>query len=87
MPPCCTPSSSSRWSTSRARPDRRSRRHVVEADSELAELLRGRGLRVLVQADECAVAEQEHGVMEVGIGVLVEDGVGPEERLVPRNAY
>ena len=54
-------------------------REVVEADPELAEPFRGRGLRVLVQPDECAVAEQVNGVMEVGIGVLVEDGVGPED--------
>ena len=61
-------------------------RDVVEPDSELAEPLGGRGLLVLVQPEERAVADQVHGVVEVRVGVLVDHGLGVEERLVPRDA-
>ncbi len=59
---------------------------VVEADPELAEPLVGRGRRMLVQTDQHAIADQVHGVVEVGIGVLVQHWLGAEERFVPGNA-
>ena len=59
---------------------------VVEADPELAELLGRRRRLVLVQPDERAVAEQVDGVVQVGVGVLVDHGFGVEERLVPGDA-
>src|SRR5215216_1308115 len=43
---------------------------VVQADPELVEVPRGRRGPVLVQPQQVAVAEQVHGVVEVGIGVL-----------------
>ena len=63
------------------------KRNMVEADPELAELLVGYRRHVLVQPDELAVADQVHRVMELGIGVLVKHGLGTEERFVPRHAH
>ena len=57
---------------------------VVEADAELAELLLRRRCGVLVQTEQ-RVADQVDGVVKVGIGVFVEDGLGSEERFVPRD--
>ena len=59
---------------------------MVEPDPVLAEPLGRRRGAVLVQADEGAAAEQEHRVVHVGIGVLVDHRLGVEERLVPRDA-
>jgi hypothetical protein len=58
---------------------------MVEADAELAEPLIGRGLGVLVQPQQGG-AEQVHGVVEVGIGVLVQHRLGIEQRLIPGDA-
>jgi hypothetical protein len=59
---------------------------VVEADPVLAEALRRRRGVVLVQADERAAAQQVDGVVHVRVGVLVDDGLGLEQRLVPGDA-
>jgi hypothetical protein len=58
---------------------------VIEADPELAEPLVGRRPGVLMQADERAV-DQVHGVVEIAVRVLVDHGLGIEERSVPRDA-
>ena len=63
------------------------KRNMVEAEPELAELLVGYRRHVLVQPEELAVADQVHRVMEVRIGVLVEHGLGTQERFVPRYAH
>ena len=64
-----------------------SEREMVEADPVLAEpLVRCRGL-VLVQPDQGAVAEEIDGVVEVWIRVLVDHGLGIEQRFVPRHAH
>ena len=79
MPPCSMPSSSRRrgpllelGAVGAAEGD------VVETDAVLAEALGGAGVLVLVQAEQRAVAEQVHGVVHVGVGVLVEHGLGVE---------
>jgi hypothetical protein len=59
---------------------------VVQADPVLAEGLIGRGRPVLVQAEQGVAAEQVHGVVEVGVGVLVQHRLGAEQRLVPGDA-
>jgi hypothetical protein len=59
---------------------------VVEPNSKLAERLVRRGRGVLVQSDEGSVADQVHGVVEVADGVLIDHGLGVEERRVPRHA-
>src|SRR5215211_1462297 len=59
---------------------------VVEADPVLAEVAFGGGRAVLVEAEQLAVAEQVHGVVEVGVGVLVQHRLGVEQRLVPGDA-
>ena len=64
-----------------------SKRKMVEAERELAELLVGYRRHVLVQPDELPVADQVHRVMEVGIGVLVEHRLGTQQCLVPRHAH
>ena len=46
-----------------------------------------RRVLVLVQAEQRAVAEQVDGVVEVGVGVLVEHRLGVEQRPVPRDAH
>jgi len=48
---------------------------VVQADPVLAEGLLGRGRPVLVQAEQGVAAEQVHGVVEIGVGVLVQHGL------------
>src|SRR5215216_69843 len=59
---------------------------VVQADPELAEAPLGRRRPVLVQAEQGVVAEQVHGVVEVGVGVLVQHRLGLQQRLVPGDA-
>jgi hypothetical protein len=46
----------------------------------------GAGVFVLVQAQQRVVADQVHGVMEVGVGVLVQHRLGVQQRLVPGDA-
>ena len=85
MPPWSMPSSSSRRAHFSSSPRSATpKRDVVETDAELAELLGRRRRLVLVQPDERAVAEQVDGVVHVGVGVLVDHGVGVEQLLVPR---
>ena len=87
MPPWSMPSSSSRRahfssSARSAQPNAtwsRPTRNSLNCSA-------GAGVLVLVQADERAVAEHVHGVVEVGVGVLVDHRLGVEELLVPRNA-
>ena len=60
---------------------------MVEADAVLAELLVGRRGAVLVQSEQGATGQEVHGVVHVWVGVLVEDRLGAEERLVPGHAH
>ena len=88
MRPRSTPSSSSRAAhfSSSVR-SAHTERDVVEADAELAEVAGRRRRAVLVEADQGAAADQVHRVVQVGVGVLVDHGLGVEERLVPRDAH
>jgi hypothetical protein len=59
---------------------------VIEADPKLAEPLVGGRVDVLMQADERAIADQVHRVVEIAAGVLVDHGLGTEERSIPGDA-
>ena len=52
---------------------------VVEPDAEFTERFGWCRRGVLVQSEERAIAQQVHGVMEVGVGVFVEHGIGVEQ--------
>jgi len=60
-------------------------RHVVEPDPELAEVAAGRRRRVLMKAEQLPLADHVHGVVEVGLRVLVQHGRRVQQPLVPRN--
>ena len=87
IPPCSMPSSSSRRAHFSSSP-RSAQPKATWSRPTLNSLncSSRRGRLVLVQPEEHAVADQVHGVVEVGVGVLVEHRLGVEERLVPGNA-
>jgi hypothetical protein len=83
MPPWSMPSWSRRVAHSSSSPRLATPKLTwSRPDAELAELLLGGRGVVLVEPDERA-AHQEHGVVHVGVGVLVDDGFGTEQGPIP----
>src|SRR5690349_18958007 len=60
---------------------------MIQARAELGELPTLDVAVVLVDTEQRAVVERPDQMLEAGVGVLVEHGIGTDQRFVPRSAY